>query len=258
MSNQQANITEVVTGEARLSYVHLSQPRARTGKDPQYSVTVLIPKIDAATKQRLDAAIAAAIQQGVAGKWNGVRPPMVPIPIHDGDGVRPSDGMPFGAECKGHWVFTATDTRRPEIVDANLNPIINPVELYSGMYGRVSVRFYPYFSEGKKGIGCGLGPVQKLRDGEPLAGSATTAAAAFGGAGLGLQPLPYGAPVAQPQQQVYQAPVQQQYAAPVQQQPVYQAPAAPQYVQQPAASVAAPVIDPITGQPVQPPVMGLG
>lgn len=249
MSNQQANITEVVTGEARLSYVHLSQPRARNGKEPQYSVTVLIPKIDVATKQRIDAAIAAAIQQGVAGKWNGVRPPMVPIPIHDGDGVRPSDGMPFGAECRGHWVFTATDTRRPEIVDENLSPIINPCELYSGMYGRVSVRFYPYFNEGKKGIGCGLGPVQKLRDGEPLAGTSTTAAQAFGGATM-AQPQPvYQAP-AQP---VYQAPVQQQYAQPAPVAPAQTYTPAPQYgvPAQPAA------IDPITGQPVQPPVMGL-
>ena len=42
------------------------------------------------------------------------------------------------------------------------NPIINQSEVYSGMYGRVNVTFYPYVFGGKKGIGCGLGPVQKL------------------------------------------------------------------------------------------------
>lgn len=68
----------------------------------------------------------------------------------------------------------------PEVVDKMGNPIINQSELYSGMYGRVNVTFFPYAFGGKKGIGCGLGPVQKLRDGEALGGSAPTAAQAFG------------------------------------------------------------------------------
>ena len=90
--------------------------------------------------------------------------------------------MAFGAECKGHWVFTASAKADypPEVVDAHGNPIINQSEVYSGMYGRVNVTFFPYSFGGKKGIGCGLGPVQKLRDGEPLGGSAPTAAQAFG------------------------------------------------------------------------------
>lgn len=52
--------------------------------------------------------------------------------------------------------------------------------LYSGMYGRVNVTFFPYMFGGKKGIGCGLGPVQKLEDGEVLGGSVPKAAAVFG------------------------------------------------------------------------------
>jgi len=65
-------------------------------------------------------------------------------------------------------------------VDKMGNPVINQSEIYSGIYGRVNVTFFPYAFGGKKGIGCGLGPVQKLRDGEPLGGSAPTAAQAFG------------------------------------------------------------------------------
>ena len=52
----------------------------------------------------------------------------------------------------------------PEVVDRMGNPIINQSEVYSGMYGRVNVTFYPYMFGGKKGIGCGLGPV--CRDAE--------------------------------------------------------------------------------------------
>ena len=93
-----------------------------------------------------------------------------------------SDGMPFGEECKGHWVFTASAKvdYPPEVVDKMGNPIINQSEVYSGMYGRVNVNFFPYSFGGKKGIGCGLGPVQKLEDGETLSGGHVSAAQAFG------------------------------------------------------------------------------
>lgn len=176
--------TNVTTGEVRLSYVHLFKPYAAVpGQEEKYSVTVLVPKTDAATKTRIDAAIEAAKQKGITGKWNGQCPPIVPIPVYDGDGVRPSDGMPFGPECKGHWVFTASAKADypPEVVDAQGSPIINQSEVYSGIYAYVNVEFFPYlFGGAKKGIGCGLGPVMKRRDGEPLGGSAPTAAQAFG------------------------------------------------------------------------------
>lgn len=176
------DITNVTTGEARLSYVHLFKPYAhQPGAEEKFSCTILVPKSDTATKARIDAAIEAAKQKGISGKWNGVCPPIVPDPVHDGDGVRPSDGMPFGPECKGHWVFTANTgvDYPPEVVDQNGNPMINQSEMYSGVYALVNVEFFPYIFGGKKGIGCSLGPVKKVRDGEPLGGSAPTAAQAF-------------------------------------------------------------------------------
>lgn len=177
------DITNVTTGEARLSYVHLFKPYAHLpGAEEKFSCTILVPKSDTATKARIDTAIEAAKQKGISGKWNGVCPPIVPTPVHDGDGVRPSDGMPFGAECKGHWVFTANTSvdYPPEVVGQNGNPMINQSEMYSGVYAMVNVEFFPYMFGGKKGIGCSLGPVKKVRDGEPLGGSAPTAAQAFG------------------------------------------------------------------------------
>lgn len=148
------------------------------GAEERYSCTILVPKTDTDTMGRIQAAIEEAKRKGTADKWGGVCPPLVPTPVYDGDGVRPSDGMAFGPECKGHWVFTANAKADypPEIVDKMGNPVINQSEIYSGIYGRVNVTFFPYAFGGKKGIGCGLGPVQKLRDGEPLGGSAPTAA----------------------------------------------------------------------------------
>ena len=177
-----ADITRVTTGMVRFSFVHLTKPYAFTpGAEEKYSATILVPKSDLATKKKIDAAIAAATQRGVTDKWGGKKPPVINIPVYDGDGVRPN-GEEYGPECKGHWVFTASakEEYKPGIVDKDLNDILDPSEIYSGMYGRVNVNFYPYDYAGKKGIGCGLGPVQKLRDGESLGGGAVSAAAAFG------------------------------------------------------------------------------
>ncbi len=213
--------TQVTTGEVRISYEHLLKPYAQQqGAEPKFSATLLIPKSDIGTKQRIDAAIQAAIAEGVAGKWNGARPPQPPVPVYDGDGLRPNGEM-FGEECKGHWVMTANSKQQQEIVDMQMNPIFDSTQVYSGMYARVVINFFAYNAAGKKGIGCGLGPVQKTRDGEPLGGR-MSAAEAFGGgsdsASYPAQPQQY---QAAPQQAPagYPAQPQQQYQAAPQQAP---------------------------------------
>lgn len=254
MSNQTLS-TRVVTGEVRFSYVNLLKPRAsQQGGAEKYSVTLLIPKSDVQTKQHIDAAINAAKELGKT-KWNGVVPPMVSIPLHDGDGVKPSDGMPFGEECKGHWVLSASTNvdQPPKIVDANLQPIIDPTQVYSGMYGKIAINFGAYAVQGKKGIGCYISTnVQKTRDGEPLGSSAPDASADFGSLAANMPPA-YGHQQYQPQpgygaQQTYQQPPQYGQA-PQQQQ--YQQPQ--QYQQQPQQGYGQPQqpqFDPITGQPM--------
>ncbi len=208
--------TQVTTNEVRISYEHLLKPYAnQPGAEEKFSATLLIPKSDIATKQRIDAAIQAAAQEGMTSKWGGVRPAQLAVPIYDGDGVRPN-GEAFGPECKGHWVMTASSKQRPEIVNLNVEPIIDATEIYSGMYAKVNINFFPYFNRGKKGIGCGLGPVQKTRDGEPLGGR-VSAAEAFGGAAPAPQyNAPYQPPFAPPPQ--YAPP---QYAQPQYSQPQY-------------------------------------
>lgn len=166
-----ANNTRIITRKVRLSYVHLFKPYAAAeGQEEKYSATILIPKSDIATKAKLDAAIEVAAKNGDSKVWNGKRPAKLAIPIYDGDGTRPSDGEPYGAECKGHWVMTASTKvdKAPGVVDRFSQPILDQSEVYSGMYGRVSVTFFPYAFGGKKGIGVALNNVQKLADGEPL------------------------------------------------------------------------------------------
>ena len=252
-------LTNVTTGEVRMSYVHLFKPYAsQPGQEEKYSVTILIPKTDTDTVNRINAAIEAAKQRGISEKWNGQCPPMIPMPMYDGDGIRPSDGMPFGAECKGHWVLTAGAgvDNPPEIVDAQGNPVINQSEIYSGIYGRVNLTFYPYNSAGRRGIGCGKGLncVQKLRDGEPLSSGHVSAAQAFGAP-------QYTQPVAQPSPQTHYTPIvtqqmPQTHYAPMVTQQSPQAQYAPMVTQQsPPTQYTQPVaqpsvmLNPITGLP---------
>ncbi|MDT8715463.1 DUF2815 family protein [Clostridium sp. 19966] len=252
MSNQ-ISPTYVVTGRVRLSYVHLFTPHAsQQGAEPKFSTTILIPKSDIATKQRIDAAIAAAVQQGISGKWNGARPPQIKSPVWDGDGVR-QNGEPFSEECKGHWVITASSNQQQEMIDVNMNPIINQTEVYSGMYARVSINFFPFFNSGNKGIGCGLGPVQKLEDGEPLGGR-VSAATAFGNAPM---PTGYNQPMPTYKQPIQNAYGQAPYVPPAQR-PVYQQPNYPQQNQYQQTQYQQPQqqYDPITGAPIGG-VMGL-
>lgn len=248
----QNDALKVLTGEVRLSYVNVITPRAsQQGGEPKYSVTLLIPKSDVATKADIDSAIQAAAQEAIGKVWGGVRPPQPRIPIWDGDGVRQS-GVPFGEECKGHWVITASTKMKPQVVGMdNINVELAPSDIYSGMYGRVTIRFFGYSNSGNKGIGCGLGNIMKTRDGEPLAGNASAASdfAMVGNA------------VVQPQNPVAPAPAYQQPAVPSYQQPTapaptYQQAAAPVPVYQQQAQQPAPAyqsqpgeINPFTGLP---------
>ncbi|WP_296813839.1 DUF2815 family protein [uncultured Megasphaera sp.] len=171
----------VVLENVRLSYVHLLKPYARDPQaTPKFQATILLPKTDAVGKQKLDAALAAATRNGINGKWNGAAPVKVPNPVWDGDGLNQS-GNTFGPECKGCWVFAASSPadKPVDVVDGQLNRIMDATKVYSGMYANISVNFFPYNYQGKKGVGCGLGPVQKVRDGEPLGGSAPSAKSVF-------------------------------------------------------------------------------
>lgn len=166
----------VTINDVRFSYCNLFQPKAPFNNpqgEPKYSATVLVPKTNTAAKAVIDNAIAQAIDAGVSSKWNGVRPPQPAICVHDGDGPRPSDGSAFGEECKGCWVFTASTKQPPFVVDEYVQNIIDPTKVYSGMWGNVNVTFFAYNNAGKKGIGCGLNGVQKIRDGEALGGQIT-------------------------------------------------------------------------------------
>ena len=164
---------KVITGkDTRWSYANVWEPKAINGGAPKYSVSLIIPKSDTATVAKIKAAIEAAYHEGEAKlKGNGRSvPPLAAIknPLRDGDVERPDDSAYTNA-----YFVNANSATAPGIVDADRNPILTRSEVYSGVYGRASVNFYAFNSNGNKGIACGLNNLQKLRDGDPIAGKAS-------------------------------------------------------------------------------------
>ncbi len=180
MSNS-INKSHVVLTNVRLSYVHLTEPYAsQPGADEKYSAMVLVPKDNAANTKKIETAIAATTAKA-REKYGKGFPDKPKTSVHDGDGTRPSDGMPYADECQQHWVFTASNKRQPTIVDRALQPILDSTEIYSGMYANVGITFFPYNTANNKGIGIALDNVQKIRDGEPLGGMRVSAEDDFAG-----------------------------------------------------------------------------
>lgn len=165
------NKTKVITGKnTRLSYFHGWEPVSINNGPEKYSVSVLIPKDDKETIDAINTAIDSAIEEGIA-KFGGKKPnkAAIKLPLRDGDSERDDEAY------KGHYFINANSNTPPQIVDKNVNPILDRSEVYSGCYGRVSLSFYAFNSNGNKGIACGLGNIQKIRDGEPLGGKTTAA-----------------------------------------------------------------------------------
>ena len=167
------NPLKVITGkDTRWSYCNVWEAKAINGGTPKFSVSLLIPKKDTVTVNKIKAAIEAAYREGEAKlKGNGKTvPPLTAIktPLRDGDAERPDDPA-----YAGHYFLNANSATAPGIVDADCQPILTRSEVYSGVYGRASISFYAFNSSGNRGIACGLNNLQKIRDGEPLGSRAS-------------------------------------------------------------------------------------
>lgn len=163
------NPAKVITGVCRLSYANIWQAKSINGGAPKYSASILIPKSDTKTLEKVKAAIQAAYEEGEGKlKGNGKTAPSLAslkTPLRDGDTERPDDEA-----YAGHWFINANSNTAPGVVDANREPIYDTSEIYSGVYARVSLSFYAFNSNGNRGIACALQNIQKVRDGEALGG----------------------------------------------------------------------------------------
>lgn len=155
----------VMTPEFRVSYPYLlspQQPMANSAsKDPKYSVVMLFPKNADISKLKAAATAAIAEKWGAdKAKWpKGLRSPF------RNQGEKSSEGYVDGA------IFvTATSKQKPGVVDASVQPVIDPSQIYAGCYARATVRAYAYSQQGNNGVAFGLQNFQKLREGDSLSG----------------------------------------------------------------------------------------
>ena len=171
------NSTKVVTGKVRFCYVNVFEPTAlNDGDTPKYNICILIPKSDTKTLEAIRNAVEAAKTAGkskIADK-NGKIPSTIKLPLRDGDEERSDDPA-----YEGMMFINANSTRKPTVVDKDLNPIMSQEEFYSGCYGRASINFYA-FNVQSTGSAAGRQNLQQLEDGEMRAGG-STADEDFGG-----------------------------------------------------------------------------
>lgn len=115
-------------------------------------------------------AIEAAKLEYASKFGNGKVPKDLYLPVRDGDSEL-EDGKKTDKDYTGHYFFNCSSGNKPGIVDAEGQPILDASEIYSGMFARLILNFYPYNTKGNSGVAAGLNGVQKIRDGEPKSGA---------------------------------------------------------------------------------------
>jgi hypothetical protein len=162
--------TRVVV-RCKISFANIWEPKSVNGSAPKYSVSCVIPKSDTESIEKIRKAIAAAKEDGKVRKWAGKIPANLKEPLRDGDIDRPDD-----EGYANSYFINANSKDAPQIVDRQVNPIMDPMEVYSGCICNVSINFYPFNANGNRGVAAGLGNIQKVEDGERLSGRASASA----------------------------------------------------------------------------------
>ena len=161
------NSNEIII-PCRLSYANLFEPKQVNGQgEAKYSTALLIDKDDPIVA-KLQKLINQVKNEGAA-KWGGKIPANLKMPLRDGDEEKPEDD-----NYANKFFMNANSSRQPKLIDQRCQPIMDEEELYSGAYANVKVSLFAFNSNGNKGIGCGLVAVQKVKDGEKLAGDSGT------------------------------------------------------------------------------------
>ena len=168
MANQKNFSATKMVIPCRISFANIWEPKAINGGDEKYSVSCLIPKSDKKTLARIQKAVEAAKEDGKTRKWSGKIPPNLKLPLRDGDIDRPDD-----ENYEDCYFLNASSKDAPQVVDRKVNPVVDPMMVYSGCYCNVSVNFYAFNATGNRGVAAGLGNIQFVRDGERLSGKAS-------------------------------------------------------------------------------------
>ena len=170
--------TKVITSPNTLwSYVHVFQPNSINGSTPKYSIALIFRK-DSPDIPKIRAASQAAYDEGLSKlKGNGkVAPALAALktPLRDGDAEHPGEEV-----YAGTYYLNANSSTKPGVVDRDMNPIIDPEEVFSGCRGKASINFYSFNTNGNKGIAASINNLMLCDASGPRLGGKASAAEDF-------------------------------------------------------------------------------
>lgn len=167
---------QIVIPRAETAFLHLfrPQPAMQEGKEPQYSATFLWDEGNKKLKKLEDAIVEVA-----TAKWGSKAKGMLDkgqlrSPLRPGSDKEDSNQAD---QFEGKVFLTARSTDKPQVVDSDLEPLMDQLEVYSGCIGRADIWLFAYDKAGNKGVGAILNSFQKLDDGERKSGRRPAAAA---------------------------------------------------------------------------------
>jgi hypothetical protein len=169
---------QIVTPRASTAFLYLlkAQPAMEKGKPDQFSVTLLWdegePKLAKLQKAIEDVAVAKWGETAKKKLANGqLKNPL--RPGSDKEGTNAED------DFAGKVFMTVRSQDKPQVVDADLEPVMDSMDVYSGCIGRADIWLYAFDTAGNKGVSAIINSFQKLDDGERKSGR-RPASAAFG------------------------------------------------------------------------------
>jgi hypothetical protein len=166
----------LITPEFRAAFISVFRATSMKNADgsvnkPKFSIRAAFPptaKLDALKKEA---------EMAAREKWGDKIPKTLRSPFRLNEELEnPIVGIGDG------WVimsFSANEDKRPGIVDAKLQDIIDDSDVYSGAWYRAQVRAFAYENAGNKGVSFGLQNVQKLRDDDLIGSGRIPASKAF-------------------------------------------------------------------------------
>lgn len=183
MANDTAKVNAFNTGKLLATFVHLNEPSSATPEaTPKYGLNLIIEK-GSEDEKKIKRAIKECYTAN-AKMFNNlpfekmIKSRTFHSPLKDGDTVneeRENEGKDRIAEYVDNMFLRVTSAKQVKVVDKHKEEIIDPDEIYSGMYVRVNIKPYAFDKAGNKGIGFFLNIVQKVADGERLSGGGASA-----------------------------------------------------------------------------------
>lgn len=158
---------KMITAEGRVSFPNVFKPDTIPGSDaePKFSCSLLLEKEDPDVKKFIKK-LKTAIDEEKKATWpKGAPRKNFKICLIDGDDegeLEASKGV-----SEGFHILKMSSRTKPEVIQSNGEPIINPADFYAGCRARASVVVRAY-TKGSNGVAAHFNNFMKTGDDEPF------------------------------------------------------------------------------------------